>query len=282
MANVRPSAVEAAESSGWSDLTTGMKARRLAFSVVAVATLVLAAVMMRGELVLAFTGWTQDLGMHQVHDMTIFGMLWIALLLPMALALYRPAQRVNSVLAPLVFLVPVAAFAALVASPILMLPLIFGTLGVLALVFHPAGRDVLRFDRVEDVPRLLAGLLVVAAVPLLVYAGGQTLQQLTVGDEHAMFAHYGGMAVASVYVVIMGALAVFRQRDWRFAAWTAGLVAALVGATGIAFTVESSVGPLWGGLLVAWAVVFVAGVEYERRVARDERSVGRETVAPSD
>lgn len=282
MANVRQSTVEGAESSGWRERISWRTLRLGAFSLVAVATLVLAAVMMRGELLLAFTGWFENLGIHQVHDMTIFGMLWIALLLPMALALYRPVGRVNTVLAPLVFLVPIAAFAALADSPILMLPAIFGTLSLLALVLHPAGRDLLRFDRVERISRPLAGLLVVAAVPLLVYAGGQALQQLTVADEHAMFAHYGGMAVASVYVVLMGALAVLRERDWRFAAWTAGLVAALVGAASIAFGVESSVGPLWGGLLVVWAVVFVLGVEYERRGVREERTVDRETAMPSD
>lgn len=249
---------------------------------VAVATLVLAGVMMRGELVLAFTGWFENLGPHQVHDMTIFGMLWLALVFPMALTLYRPVRRVNTVLAPLVFLVPVAIFAGLAASPILMLPLVFGALGLAALILHPAGRDLLRFDRVESISRPLAVLLVVAAVPLLVYAGGQALQQVTVADEHALFAHYGGMAVASVYVVVMGALAVLRERDWRFAAWTAGLTAALVGTTGIAFAVESSVGPLWGGLLVVWAVVFVVGIEYERRGARDERSADRRTTVPSD
>ena len=266
----------------WRELETAGKLRRAAFYVVAVATLGLAALMLNAELVLGITGWVTDLGIHQVHDMTIFGLLWFALVIPVALLLYRPAKRVNTVLAPILFLVPVAILAALANSPILMLPLIFGTLGLVALVLHPAGRGLLRFDRVEDPSRLLGALFVVAAVPLLVYAGDQFVRQLTLADEHVMFVHYGGMAVASAYVVVMGALAILRERDWRFAAWSAGLVALVLGVTSILFTVESSAGLLWGALAIVWAVVFVGAVEYTRRATDDEQEAIRTTPTASD
>lgn len=245
--------------------STMQRARQVGFALVAVATLGLAAVMMRAELLMAFTGWTEDLGIHQIHDLTIFSLLWIGVLAPMALALYRPKARVNTVLAPLVVLVPIAAFAFLADSPILMLPLIFGTLSLVALALHPAGRDLFRFDRVEHVDRALAGLLAVAAIPLLVYAGDQLVAQLTVADDHSLFAHYAAMAIASVYVVLMGSMAVFRERDWEFAAWSAGLVAVVVGLASVLFTVESSLGVVGGTLLVLFGVVFVAAVEYVRR-----------------
>ena len=266
----------------WRDLDTVGKARRAAFYVVTVAILGLAALMMNAELALGITGWVADLGIHQVHDMTIFGLLWLALVVPVALLLYRPVTRVNTVLAPVLFLVPVAVFAALAGSPILMLPLVFGTLGLVALVLHPAGRDLLRFDRVEDPSRLLGGLLVVAAVPLLVYAGDQVIRQLTLANDHVLFVHYAGMAVASGYVVVMGALAILRERDWRFAAWSAGLVALLVGATSILYTTESSAGLLWGSAAIVWAVVFVGAVEYTRRATDDERETPRTTPTASD
>lgn len=241
------------------------RGRTWAFYVAAVGTLALALVVLRAELVLGVTGWVTDLGIHQVHDVTLFSMLWIALLAPLAAVLYRPRDRVTTVLAPVLFLAPLVAFAALADSPILALPVLFGVLSVVVLVLHPAGRDLLRFDRVERVDRLLAALLLVAAVPLLVYAGDQTIRQLTIADEHAAFAHYGAMALASVYVVVMGALAIVRRRDWRFAAYSAGVVAVVVGAASVVFTAASSVGPLWGGLAVAFGVGFVAAVEYRRR-----------------
>lgn len=253
------------ESNVEAEQSTRSKLRRAAFSLVALATLVLAGVMLGGELLLAFTGWTTDLGVHQVHDMVIFPMLWLTVLVPAAILLYRPARRVTTVLAPIVFLAPVAAFAVAADSPITMLPLIFCGLGVVLVALHPAGRSLFRLDRVERPNRLLVGLAVVAAIPLLVFAGDQVLRQATLADDHVLFAHYGAMAAASVYVVVMAALAAVRERDWRFAAWSAGAVAALLGLTSLAFTVESSVGPLWGALAVAWAVAFVAVTEYSRR-----------------
>jgi len=174
--------------------------------------------------------------------------LWIALLLPMALLLYRPTDRVNTILAPVLFLVPLVVFAAVANSPILMLPAIFGVLALLALALHPAGRSLFHFDRVERVNRGLAAVMVVAAIPLLVFAGDQVVRQLTAADDHALFVHFAGMAIAATYVVVMGALAVTRERDWEFAAWSAGLVAVVIGAASILFAVESSVGPVWGAL----------------------------------
>jgi membrane-bound metal-dependent hydrolase YbcI (DUF457 family) len=250
--------------------STLARARRVAFPLVAVVTLVLAGVMLGGELLLAFTGWRTDMGIHQVHDMTIFPMLWLAVLVPVATLLYRPRERVTTVLAPLLFLAPVAAFALAVDSPIAMLPLVFGVLGLVLVALHPAGRSTFEFDRVARPSRLLAGLVVLASVPLVVYAADQVVRQVTLADDHVLFAHYGAMATASVYVLVMAALATVRERDWRFAAWSAGAVAVLLGVTSLAFTAESSAGPLWGGLAVSWGLVFVAVAEYERREAETE------------
>jgi hypothetical protein len=270
MATTETDAITSAEPTDESSLFTARRIRLGALYLATAATLVLAVLMMGRELSLAFTGWYVDLGIHQVHDLTLFAMLWIALLAPMALLLYRPRSRVNTVLAPLVFLLPFVAITAQVNSSILMLPVIFGALSLVVFALHPAGRDLFRFDRVERVNRALAGLLVVAAIPLLAYAGDQMALQFAVTDEHALFGHFGGMAIASVYVVLMGALAIVRRRDWRFAAYSAGLVAVVIGAASILFAVESSVGPLWGTLSVVFGVVFVAAVEYVRRTEADE------------
>lgn len=246
-------------------VSTISRIKRVAFSLVAVGTLALAGVMLGGDLLMAFTGWVMDLGVHQVHDLILFTTLWIAVLIPMALLLYRPTDRVNTILAPVLFLVPLVVFAAVANSPILMLPAIFGVLALLALALHPAGRSLFHFDRVERVNRGLAAVMVVAAIPLLAFAGDQAVRQLTATDDHALFVHFGGMAIAATYVVVMGALAVTRERDWEFAAWSAGLVAVVIGAASILFPVESSVGPIWGTLAVLFGIGFVAAVEYVRR-----------------
>jgi hypothetical protein len=78
----------------------------------------------------------------------------------------------------------------------------------------------------------------------------------------------------------MGTLAVFRERDWRFAGWSAGLTAAYLGVVSLAYpAIESSLGSVGGGLLLAWAVAFVAGVEYVRRGDADEDASPDETTA---
>jgi formate-dependent nitrite reductase membrane component NrfD len=239
----------------------GSPTRRTAFSLVVISTLALATTTATEELTLVVTGWSTTPGTDHVHDLTLSGMLWVALVAPMTLALSRPDDRVNAVFAPVLFLLPLAGFAAVVNSPILALPVLFGGLSLLALCLHPDGRDLLRFDRVRRVPLSLATLLAAAGVPLAVYAGFQVANQFTVPDEHTLLAHYGAMGVAAAYVLIMGVFAITRRRDWRFAAWSAGLVAAIVGAASVQSDAASSLGPVWGGLLVAWAVAFVVGVE---------------------
>ena len=262
---------------------SGRSMRRLAFLGAAAVSLAVVVFMSYQELLLAATGWFADLGIHQIHDLTIFSMLWFTVVAPLALMLYRPDDRVNAALAPLVVLLPLGAFAYLADSPILMLPVVFGALSLVVFALHPAGRDLLRFDRVANPSRLLGALVLVAAVPLAVYAFDQFASQLAAADEHALFVHYAAMGIASVYVVLMGAMAVLRRRDWRFAAWSAGLVAVVVGAASIVFAVESSAGDLWGAAAIVWALAFVAAAEYVRGRDREapRTDVEAEPVAES-
>lgn len=247
-------------------LSTAAKVRFAAFTLVVLGILAFAGLAMPNELAMAYTSWFVDFGVHQVHDQMLFAFLWITLVVPVALMLYHPTGRVNAILAPVVFAVPWTVLAVLVGSPIVMLGAILGGLGLVALALHPAGRSLLRFGRVESVDRRLAGLLAVGSLPLLVYAGLELSRQLGTADDHALFVHYGTMALAALYVVLMGALAVVRERDWRFAAWSAGVTAAYLGVLSLAYpAIESSLGSIGGALLLAWAVAFVAGVEYVRR-----------------
>lgn len=248
-------------------LSTRAKVRFGAFSIVALALLVLNGVMTPSHVLTApFVGWIQDLGTHQVHDMTIAALIWLMLMIPLVLLLYHPMTRVNTVLAPLVLLVPHAVLAYLVDSFLFMPMVVMSSLALLVVLLHPAGRSLARFDRIETIDKRLVGVYVLAAIPLLVYAGLEVAKQLGPVDEHVVIVHYGGMAVGAFYIVLMGALAVARVRDWRYATWSTGSVAAFIGLVSVVYpTVESSVGVIGGSLLVLWAVAFVAGVEYTRR-----------------
>lgn len=249
-----------------SSMSTATKVRLAAFGVTAVALAALNLALTPPEVLLAaFTGWGA-FGIHQIHDQVISSLLWIVLLIPLAVLLYHPTKRVNTVLAPVALALPVAVMAYVAGSPLFTGFAISSVLAVALIALHPAGRSLLRLDRVESIDRRLAALYAVAAVPLVVYGALELLKQFGPVDEHALFVHYGAMTIAAGFIVLMGALAVVRQRDWQYAAWGAGLVAAFMGLVSLVYpTIESSLGVLGGALLIVWAVAFVASVTYSRR-----------------
>lgn len=274
--------ITAAESTGsrLGSLTTVGKVRFGFFTLAALVLLALNVLLVPSTaLTRVVLGFVQEFGLHQIHDMVGSAIVWLAFVAPLVLLLYHPKERVNTVLVPIMVTGPIAVLGYLSSSPLVMAYSIVSVLALLVVVLHPAGRTLVEFDRVDYVDRRLVGLFVIGAIPLLVYAGSEVLMQLGPVDEHGVFVHYGAMAIAGFLVVFMGAMAVFRQRDRRFATWFAGLMAAYIGLASIAYpTNPSSVGLVGGALLFLWAVAFVAGVEYVRR----EEETGREAQASDD
>lgn len=245
-------------------LTDLATVRRAAFYVATVGALGLYAAMMGEMLAFVFTGWFEEPGVHHFHELALFGLVWLGVL-GLAVQLYRPDERVNAVLVSALVMVPLAAVAVSSNSPIAMMPILFGAAGLVVVGLHPAGRSLLGVDR--DVPgqRALGGLLAVAAVPLLVYAGDQLVNQYTVADDHAAFVHYGAMATVAALVLVLGLLATVRDRDRRFAAWSSGVLASYFGLAAALYPAQpSSVGVLWGGLALAWGLAFVVAFEWTR------------------
>lgn len=119
-------------------------------------------------------------------------------------------------------------------------------------------------------------------IPLLVYAGLEVAKQFGPVDDHALFVHYGGMAIAAFVVIFMGTLGIVRRRDWRFATWIAGVMTAFLGLVSVVYPGSpSSLGTIGGVLVIVWALAFVASVERARRggvesgaEARDEAVAG--------
>jgi hypothetical protein len=267
-----------AESAGsrLGSLTTVGKVRFGVFTLAALILLALNVLLVPSTaLTRVFVGFVQDFGAHQIHDMVGSAIVWLAFVAPLALLLYHPKERVNTVLVPIMVTGPIAVLGYLSDSPLVMAYAIVSILALVVVGLHPAGRSLVQFDRVESVDRRLAGLFTIGAIPLLIYAGSEVLMQLGQVDEHGLFVHYGAMAIAAFLVVFMGAMAVFRQRDRRFATWFAGLMAAYIGAASVAYpTNPSSLGLVGGALLFLWAVAFVAGVEYVRQSDADGETDG--------
>lgn len=268
------------EHTGLRGLGTSGRIRFVGFTLVVLAILAMNLAMTPLEVLsAAFVGWFQDAGTHQVHDMVISALIWLAFIGPVVLLLYRPTTRVNTVLVPALTAIPIAIMAFLAETFLATGFAIMSVLALGAIALHPAGRSLARLDRVDGVDRRLGVLYLIGAVPLVVLAGFELSRQFGPVDEHVLFVHFGGMAVAALLVVLLGALAVVRERDWRFATWFAGLMAAFVGLASVVHPgVESSLGPIGGAALFAWAALFVAGVEYVRR----DSVVGDETAGERD
>lgn len=235
--------------------------RRGTFYVAVVGALALYAAMMGEMLTFVFVGWFEEPGVHHFHELGLFGLIWVGIL-GLAVQLHRPDGRVNAVFVSALVMLPLAVIAVSSNSPIATMPILFGVVGLVVVVLHPAGRSLFGFTSDVRGNRALGGLLVVAALPLLAYAGDQLVSQYAIADDHAVFVHYGGMAVLALVVLVMGLLAIVRARDRRFAAWSAGVLAGYLGLASVLYPAQpSSPGILWGALAILWGGAFVVAFE---------------------
>jgi hypothetical protein len=150
-----------------------------------------------------------------------------------------------------------------------------GAGALIAVSLHPAGRDFFQSFRVARVNRVMLGMVLIAAVPMLAYASTNIGLQGSAADEHAAAGHYGFMAAFSLTVIGVGLLASLRADGWRLTAWVAGLLPALLGVTSLAYPVTSSLSVSWALAAIAWGAGFVSASEYGRNKARRSGRVHR-------
>ena len=213
---------------------------------------------------------------HLLHDVAFFGLIWAGLI-GMIAQLYKPAKRVAGLQQTLVvfavFLVTTAGLT-VAGDPsgfadVPFFLIIFGP-AVLAALLHPAGRNLLRTRTAGRFSPVLAGLAVVAAIPLAAYVVGQFGLHWS-GDSHAVAQHYAGMVVYSGVLVALALLSSLKPTGWRIPLFTAAGMALLLGLASVVLPeMASSVGTMWGGAAIAWAVLFaVVGL----MSGRDEQSM---------
>ena len=212
------------------------------------------------------TGFTAEagaeLGIHRLHIMGIVAVVGV-FLLGVAVQVYQPQKKVAAMWGAflVILTVSIGTVAYGVGRPEEVLP--FLTVTTIALISHPAGRNLLRRGRSYS-PALL-GMLAIAAVPIAAFVVSQ--QTLTLaGDEHAIMGHYVMMTGLMIAPFAYGIFAALGFTGWRLAAYLAGLPMAYYGILSIAFPAQpGSTGVLWGAAAIVWAVVFVAIAEYSRR-----------------
>lgn len=201
---------------------------------------------------------------HRIHDLT-FGMLFGTAAVGLLAQFLGPARNVAGQLMALVpwlallLVVPLTSYwTAPGAGFVIVASALLGALTLNAIIFHPTGRDLFRSFSLTRLDRVMLGLVVVAAVPLLGYTLVNIGLQRDVAEDHAAMGHYGFMAAFAFTVIGVGLLTSLRPEGWRLSAWVAGALPALLGVSSFLFPVSSSLEPAWAAAAVAWGIAFVA------------------------
>lgn len=207
---------------------------------------------------------------HRAHDLT-FGSLFVPTVLGVLTQLRRPEKNVAgmsmALVAPAALLLTLLVAWVLFGDTRVLQPpwVIVGAAALIAMSLHPAGDGFFRSFRAPRTSPAMLGSVVVAAVPLLIFAANNIAMQGDTVDDHAAAGHYGFMAAFSLTVIGVGILASMRPDGWRLTAWVAGLLPVLLGAASLAYPDASSSLELpWALAAITWGAAFVTTAEVGR------------------
>lgn len=266
--------------------------RRLLQSLVVVAFLVFVLGIVGMWRLLAFVGtvWFENfLGLvdaekfaiHRIHDLS-FALIFWAMVLGMAAQLRSPRRNLGGQLMAIVPLVALLVAIAITGVwDVLQMIVILGTFVGVATLLHPAGLDLLRWPDVSRVSKVLLALVVVAALPVLLFSAGQIDLQTAdhsqhdhaeggadaaEHDEHVEAGHFMLQAAFGFLVLGVGVLASLRPPGWWLPAGYTGVAASLFGIASVVYpTHASSAGGVWGVAALAWGLAFLAASGRQRR-----------------
>ena len=196
-----------------------------------------------------FVGGEREI--HRVHDLAWGALGGLLLALPMILQGWSPERRV-ALMQQIVLASVAVTVAGLLSDNLIMLV----TLAIAALLIwlHPARGSLLARGPLHPG---LAALAVVAAVPLVVYALGQTeiARACPPGDidPHCQELHWTMMSALALGIPLVGLGAALRAPGWRMVARIVAGAALVLGLASLVFPEHVS------ALDTAWAAVTIAG-----------------------
>jgi hypothetical protein len=136
---------------------------------------------------------------------------------------------------------------------------------VAAGLLHPAN-PVRKPPRPAD--QIMTGLWAIAAIPAVLLTISQIRLELNgvPADPHWQGLHYNFMAEFGLHVVLAGLLGASALSGWRYSAWTASFMVALLGIGFMVYPdLPGSQGPGWGVAMIVWAVLYLAAGEMRHR-----------------
>jgi uncharacterized membrane protein len=148
---------------------------------------------------------------------------------------------------------------------------------VITVALHPARR---RFVSGVKLRPFLALLALAMAVPAILYGLEAAANQRDgipplALDSHGPLNSWAALAAAAFAVALVALLTSLGTDGFHIPGWSAAAAAAVWGLTALAHPDDpGSEGRGWASFAVAWAVMFVAAVERERRRSRAQATVG--------
>jgi len=215
---------------------------------------------------------------HSFHDLSSMP----AFLVLLGVALIVMMLRHDDVVA---LRVAWAVVLGMVIAGVIGQDLVSGTLYLLTLVvvvvltiLAPARAELLRFGA-PNVAML--SLAIVAAIPAIVFAWDNARIMLD-GDPmhdptgHWKYHHWSGVAASALGVVLAAVVVSFRSPGDRLWTWVVGFATMLFGLAGIIFSdaarYPSSIGTLWGVLVLFVGLVYIVVAEVSGAAERDAQA----------
>lgn len=210
--------------------------------------------------------WTGEDAIHRVHGIGwgVAGGLVIAVGFASQAIAPRAFSGMQAALAGLVLAFVGTAIANPSAlgqlAPVLVV-------GIVIAALHPRRGEL---GDLAPRSRVMLAMVVVAAIPLAIYAVGQFGDALAAAptDPHvAEENHFESMGVMALALVATGYLAAGLRAGWRIPLYMAGIGAMLFGLASLMFTDAGSLGGVWGTVALLGGAAFIAVGEREGRRA---------------
>jgi hypothetical protein len=234
------------------------RARAWGFYGAAAGAALLLAVPMAPFLVIPFA-WpvlSEQLGVHQFHDIGVASLLWL-MLLGLVAQFRQPRRQVAAMQQTLIVILILLGATAVGRPGTLLSPLLlpFG-LAFAAAILHPVRGEIVQLGRCVDKPVLALSAL--AAGPVLVYAAQQLRLDSSLLPLVAHGGHWTSMASLVAAILALALLTATKPLGWRVPAWSAGAAMMLFGLASFSLQHQaSSVGRGWSLLAVVWGASLI-------------------------